>query len=1424
MNDTREALEKNSILECGDKRKVVIADAIGRGANCIVYDAACIDAIGEHHKVRVKECYPNYLPLQRKENGELAAYGEDEVKFRTVKNDFVETYKRNIVIRNTLSLTNSTIDAIDIFEANHTKYIVMTMNEGMDYREYADASLRELILHVKSLALLIQKYHKNGYLHLDIKPENILILPETKEHVLLFDFDSVITQKDLVEQGQYRLSFSEGFSAPEQMQGKINKIGPCSDIYSIGALFYYKLFGKKPDENACRVSSKYDFRKMKYSSSLYRVKLYWKLEEFFKKTLSISTAARLSEMGKVIEMLDELERLADIEKTYVVDSFQYNSSCFIGRQDEIEQIAEILEDNQVVFLSGIGGIGKTEIAKYYANKYRKQYDSVTFGIYDHSLADFVCNEIVVNKMVHEEGENDAAYFKRKIEALKCIFTEKDLVIVDNFDVEMDENLETVLSCPCKFIFTTRKDYRDCNFKQINVGKIAEKEEILELFYTYNEKEYDSEEQNAVEDLIEFVEHHTMMVELIAKYLNHTDESPSCLLARFYEKEGVTNTSSINVRQRKDRRILSESVNRHLAVLFDVFGFDDGEKEIMRSLSLLAGIRIKKELFYKLCGVQNVEGKVEKLIKSGWIQQEDKISLHQIIQDLIYTKLKPDADNCKAIVDGMYFYVTEEKQNYAERHVKNQVFDVFMHRLNGTDIGYAKLCLEYGKKERLDEAENICKKIATKDAYDMLQRICRKKIQIECACEDMYDSELDLEAYCTQQVIKIANLLELAIEYCKLAYEDVEHRILEFVSLADEVDQAFGIGDTLSMLINDKNEELDLVFRQIEGLYDWCGHHLDETEISLKKKEELYRLIQKFYSDEDMFVMMYRNEHYRNIEKAYFYQKKLNEIRKQEEIDSYDLAITDENGTQKIWTYDISNYNMAENFREKGEFEKALEYYKNSFEDENYDTVLYSMAKTYLEMGKTEDAINSLKRVLDIDKAAENDSDSYFYYTCYVCLELIGILFEQKNFSEAKMYAKELIHYRKKAIEDEDNAYAVTNVLAANYYLYKMETDLEEKEKLWNQCLELFEKLGQNQIDGELFDFLFEYLEKEKIEYSEILKILERINPWKTENIREKILLGSIKKYKEEPFFSKYHILILLKLAEMKNEYPYTSIKEGEKWCEEAQKLYDHWKMEDGYIQSMIYKITSDLMDNDSAFEYDQVKLVRQKCNYRAIAKEESKDRNAEEKIKLWEDAARNYQNIEDYKNEWECLEETANIILPILDQYDYSKFDTALYNIMDKQITASRSMGDFETASHTLKELYGFLIHYVTDKKEDRHDFVWKLNWMAWDYKGMKQYNQAVAYYMIELYVLCADKINKSILRFFAKKEEKRKLICDVIEKKIDYIDEGDINRIIDIKDGILECADENTYETWPMLPTIIDKITKTYQTKEIEFKKNDKL
>ena len=139
------------------------------------------------------------------------------------------------------------------------------------------------------------------------------------------------------------------------------------------------------------------------------------------------------------------------------------------------------------------------------------------------------------------------------------------------------------------------------------------------------------------NLMDFVEYHTMTVALISKHLRVSGISPTELYRRFQETEGSANTGDDEVTHIKDRHIRIDSVNAHLEALFSIIGLDSTEKELLGSLSLLSGIRMKKSLFSEICHPEQAEEKLNGLIMKGWVEYNemtDKISLHQVIQDVI----------------------------------------------------------------------------------------------------------------------------------------------------------------------------------------------------------------------------------------------------------------------------------------------------------------------------------------------------------------------------------------------------------------------------------------------------------------------------------------------------------------------------------------------------------------------------------------------------------------------------------------------------------------------------------------------------------------------------------------------------------------------------------------------------------------------
>lgn len=98
---------------------------------------------------------------------------------------------------------------------------------------------------VRRIAQTMQFAHEQGILHRDLKPSNILV--DSRGEPFITDFGLA---KQLSDQSQLTLSGTiigtPSYMPPEQAAGKIDQVGPASDIYSIGAILYELLAGRPP--------------------------------------------------------------------------------------------------------------------------------------------------------------------------------------------------------------------------------------------------------------------------------------------------------------------------------------------------------------------------------------------------------------------------------------------------------------------------------------------------------------------------------------------------------------------------------------------------------------------------------------------------------------------------------------------------------------------------------------------------------------------------------------------------------------------------------------------------------------------------------------------------------------------------------------------------------------------------------------------------------------------------------------------------------------------------------------------------------------------------------------------------------------------------------------------------------------------------
>lgn len=183
--------------------------------------------------VAIKEYLPSSIAL-RTESATVQPNSDDAGMFkRGLKNFFDEGLAlakidhRNIV------------RVINFFRANETVYMVMQYERGKSLQNYilqqegavSENFIRRIFV---ELSNGLREVHTQKLLHLDIKPANIYIRLDGSP--VLLDFGS---SRQTLSDNQSKISpsYTPGFASPEQYFER-ERLGPWSDIYSIGATMY----------------------------------------------------------------------------------------------------------------------------------------------------------------------------------------------------------------------------------------------------------------------------------------------------------------------------------------------------------------------------------------------------------------------------------------------------------------------------------------------------------------------------------------------------------------------------------------------------------------------------------------------------------------------------------------------------------------------------------------------------------------------------------------------------------------------------------------------------------------------------------------------------------------------------------------------------------------------------------------------------------------------------------------------------------------------------------------------------------------------------------------------------------------------------------------------------------------------------------
>ena len=234
-------LSENTILQGGKYR---IIRTLGQGGFGITYLAL---QTGLDREIVVKEFFmKDYCDRDKNtRHVTLGTKGSREMIER-----YLEKFGKEA--RNIAALDHPNIVRImDIFGENNTAYYVMEYHSGGSLssiiKQKGAMSEKEALSHIAQVASALKYVHSNLMMHLDIKPDNILLNKRGEAVLIDFGISKHYNSHGKATSTPNTSGISPGYTPLEQYdEGGVGEFSPATDIYSLGATLYTLLTGKIP--------------------------------------------------------------------------------------------------------------------------------------------------------------------------------------------------------------------------------------------------------------------------------------------------------------------------------------------------------------------------------------------------------------------------------------------------------------------------------------------------------------------------------------------------------------------------------------------------------------------------------------------------------------------------------------------------------------------------------------------------------------------------------------------------------------------------------------------------------------------------------------------------------------------------------------------------------------------------------------------------------------------------------------------------------------------------------------------------------------------------------------------------------------------------------------------------------------------------
>ena len=491
---------------------------------------------------------------------------------------------------------------------------------------------------------------------------------------------------------------------------------------------------------------------------------------------------------------------------------EYVPPCrhFCGRDKELNELNTLVQDNSTVIITGVAGIGKSELVRAYAKEHKKEYQYFGYYFYGGSLKDIISN--IIRDPVTADSDLNARY-QHNLDLLSDL-GEKVLLVIDNFNStpDDDECFDDLFDLKCKVIFTSHMRFEDYAIYELQAFRhVDDIKTLTKYFYQYKEPEW-----RYLLQIYGYFGMHTFCVELCAKAFTK---------GAFYPKTLYKNLHSFKIKDfaeklsaKKDKHPKKKTYFDHIRELFNLLGLPERHKQVLRVMVFAPVFGFRKDFFAKIMNLKNMVI-VEDLIDVGLLYENywGRINIQSVVAEVVRSELETNDENCSDFLEIVRALCLNEANTIevGERTILQMTASVFWNMdFNDTDfqLRFVHDCFKFTERRgesslnddmiafdqnnHRDDPELKTLYLSDAAYYEMIQKHLDNAI-------DYQMQAVDCSKNCYNNVLLQANTVNTYGYYLNLANRKEEALKAMQIGLAlfDKVDDSVFCFDKYRAIIN-----------------------------------------------------------------------------------------------------------------------------------------------------------------------------------------------------------------------------------------------------------------------------------------------------------------------------------------------------------------------------------------------------------------------------------------------------------------------------------------------------------------------------------------------------------------------------------------------------------------------------------------------